>query len=255
MKDRFIEGLVSVIIPTFNVEKYIERTINCVLSQTYKQIEIVVIDDCSSDKTKEIMLDLAKKHSNVVFAVQDENKGAAEARNKGLLMAKGQYIAFLDSDDLWEPSKIEHQIGVMINNDCAFCYCTYDFIDEQDRQLKGPIKIKEKTTYRDLLTKTMISTPTVVVDRKKLGDFLMPLRRTGQDYACWLMLLKSTDAHGIKEVLCHVRKRPGSLSKRKLQNIRDVWEVQTINERINRFSAFWHVVGYCFYALKKRIFR
>lgn len=251
----YIDGLVSVIIPTYNVEKYIERTINCVLNQTYSNLEIIVIDDCSKDNTVKVVNELCKIYDNILLFVQPENKGAAEARNRGLLEAKGQYIAFLDSDDMWEPNKIEEQLNDMKLNNIAFSYTTYDFINDEEECIKKSIKIKRKTKYKNLLTKTMISTPTVVFDRKKTGNLLMPLRRTGQDYAFWLLLLRNNDAYGIDKPLVHVRRRPGSLSKNKLQNIKDVWEVQTINEKINKFYAFFHVIGYCMYALKKRLFR
>ncbi len=254
-RKEFIQGLVSVIIPTFNVEKYIERTIECVTKQSFKNLEIIIVDDCSSDNTVRIIKEIMSKHKQVKLFVQPQNMGAAEARNKGLFEASGQYVAFLDSDDLWEPIKIETQINDMQTNNIAFSYTTYDFVNAEEKQIKKPIKIKRITTYKDLMTRTIISTPTVVIDRLLTGDVYMPLRRTGQDYAFWLLLLRHNNAYGISTVLTHVRKRPGSLSKNKLQNIRDVWEVQTRNESIKKFFAFFHVIGYCVYTIKKRLFR
>ncbi len=251
----FEKDLVSVIIPTYNVEKYIETTLKCVLAQTYENIEIIVVDDCSSDGTTEIIRNLLSQNEKIKLFVQQDNKGAAEARNRGLKEAKGQYVAFLDSDDLWESNKLSVQINDMKSNDIAFSYTTYDFVDAAGKQIKGPIKIQRIAKYKNLLTKTIISTPTVMIDRYKTGDVFMPLRRTGQDYAFWLFLLRKNNAYGICTPLTHVRKRPGSLSKNKFQNIKDVWEVQTINEGINGFSVFFHVLGYCFYTIKKRLFR
>lgn len=250
----YIDELVSVIIPTYNVEAYITETIQSVQNQTYQNFEILVVDDCSKDNTDIVIHELASKDPRIKYIRQPVNKGAAEARNRGITEARGRYIAFLDSDDLWDKEKLQCQIDDIKNNNVAFSYTTYDFVDENAVPIKGAIKIKRKATYKTLLTKTMISTPTVVIDRFKVGSVLMPLRRTGQDYAYWMLLLRNCDAYGIDKCLVHVRRRPGSLSKNKLQNLRDVWEVQTINEKINKFSAFIHLIGYVGYVIKKRYF-
>jgi len=250
----YIDGLVSVIIPAYNVASYITETIQTVQNQTYQNFEILIIDDCSKDDTGVVVQALSQEDARIKYICQPTNMGAAEARNRGLKEAKGRYIAFLDSDDLWDRQKLEKQLKDMADNDIAFSFTTYDFVDKNAVKLKNPIKIYRKVTYKKLLTKTMISTPTVVVDRCKVGDVLMPSRRTGQDYAFWLLLLRNHDAYGLDECLVHVRRRPGSLSKNKLQNIIDVWQVQTINESINKPTAFIHLVGYIFYALKKRFF-
>lgn len=252
---QYIKGLVSVIIPTFNVEKYVASTINCAVNQTFKDVEIIVVDDCSSDRTVDIVKEMMKEHGNIKLFVQPRNMGAAEARNRGLTEAVGEYVAFLDSDDLWENNKIELQMEDMARHSIGFSYTTYDLVDGEGKRMKGPIKIKRKTTYKHLMTRTIISTPTVMINRTIVGDLKMPLRRTGQDYAFWLLLLRSCNAYGINQTLVHVRKRKGSLSKNKFRSIRDVWEVQTLNEGINKFSAFRHVIGYCLYTLKKRLFR
>lgn len=251
MNNAFIDGLVSVIIPTYNVENFITETISCVLNQTYKNIEIIIIDDHSTDNTFNILEKITNQHNNIICMRQEKNKGAAEARNRGILEAKGRFIAFLDSDDFWESNKIEIQIDDIIKNNIAFSYTTYDFVDLKGKKIKNKIRIRRILTYENVLTKTMISTPTVIYDRLFFGNLLMPLRRTGQDYAFWLLLLRKTNAYGIDIPLVHVRKRPSSLSKNKIQNIKDVWEVQTINEHIPKFLVFFHIIGYCLYALKK----
>lgn len=255
MANTYIEDLVSVIIPTYNVENYITETVQSVLLQTYQNFEILIIDDCSKDNTRTVVETLAEKDARIKCIWQDKNMGAAEARNRGLREACGQYIAFLDSDDLWVKDKLQKQIDDIRKNGVVFSYTAYDFINENSVKVKDSIKIKRQLKYRDLLTKTMIATPTVVIDRNKTGDVLMPLRRTGQDYAFWMLLLRKHHAYGIQEPLAHVRKRQGSLSKNKLQNIRDVWEVQTINEGIHKLAAGIHVIGYCIYTVKKRILR
>lgn len=251
----FVDELVSVIIPTYNVSNLVAQTIASVQQQTYQNFEIIVVDDCSKDDTMAVLQECAAKDNRIKVFRQEVNAGAAEARNRGLSVAQGRYVAFLDSDDLWDKTKLEKQLNDMKSNNVIFSFCAYDFIDDCSNQIKGKIKSKRELSYKDLYTKTMISTPTVVIDRFATGNVLMPLRRTGQDYAFWMLLLRNTNAYGIDEALVHVRRRPGSLSKNKLQNIKDVWEVQTINEQINKVFAFLHVIGYCFYTLKKRYFR
>lgn len=249
---KYIGGLVSVVIPMYNSSSYITPTIMSALNQTYKNIEVLVVDDCSNDNSVEVVNDLAKNDSRLRCVPQEKNGGAAVARNRGIKEAKGQYIAFLDSDDLWATDKIEKQLALMKEKNATFVYCAYDWVDEQGGLVKGKIKIKEKVKYKDLLTKTLISTPTAIYDRNVIGDVEMPLRRTGQDYAFWMVLLKQTDAYGIDEALVHVRRRQGSLSKNKFQNLKDIWEVQTINEGINKVVASWHLFRYAFYTFKKR---
>lgn len=252
MERQYVDGLVSVIIPTYNSEKYVEKTVSSVLTQTYKDIEIVLVDDCSKDSTRTVIEEISKKDKRVRFIFQKKNGGAAVARNTGISSAKGRYIAFLDSDDTWESDKIEKQIA-LLNEGRPFVFCAYDTVDEHGIQIRKKIKIKQTVRYRDLMTKTYISTPTVIYDRLFYGDAEMPLRRTGQDYAFWLVLLKKCDAVGIDETLVHVTRRGGSLSKNKLQSLRDVYEVQTRFEGISKVRAGFHTIRYLFYALKKKL--
>lgn len=251
---KYIDGLVSVIIPMYNSSSYITPTIQSALSQTYKSIEVLVIDDCSKDNSIEVVNRLSEEDSRLRCIPQTKNQGAAVARNTGIKEAKGQYIAFLDSDDLWAEDKIEKQVSLMKMKNAAFVYCAYDSVDENGRKVKGKIKIKERVSYKDQLTKTYICTPSAIYDRNIIGDVEMPLRRTGQDYAFWMVLLKQTDAYGIDEPLVHVRRREGSLSKNKFQNLRDIWEVQTIDQGIDKVAAFLHLCCYAIFTLNKRFF-
>ncbi len=252
MDDKYIDGLVSVIIPTYNSEKYVKKTVASVLSQTYKNIEVVLVDDCSQDSTRNVIEEIAAEDNRVRYHFQEKNSGAAVARNTGIGCSKGRFIAFLDSDDTWEPDKISKQLK-LLNKGYPFVFCAYDTVDENGTTLRGKIKIRPKVRYKDLMTKTYISTPTVVYDRYFFGDVEMPLRRTGQDYAFWLVLLKKSDATGIDESLVHVTRRGGSLSKNKLQSLRDVYEVQTKFEGIGKLTASVHTMRYLLYALKKKL--
>lgn len=254
MENMYIDGLVSVVIPMYNSSSYITPTIQSVLDQTYRNIEVLVVDDCSKDDSVEVVEGISKLDARVRCIQQENNGGAAVARNRGIKEAKGRYIAFLDSDDLWAENKIEKQLALMKEKKAVFAFCAYDSVDENSQPVKGKIKIKERVRYKDLLTKTFICTPAAIYDRSFYGDVEMPLRRTGQDYAFWMVLLKKADAYGIDEALVHVRRRSGSLSKNKLQNLQDIWEVQTINEGINKVTASWHLLRYALFTFKKRFF-
>lgn len=245
---------VSVIIPVYNACKYIGETIESALKQTYRDIEFILVDDCSTDHSRQIIEGYMKNAQNIVYHLQEKNAGAAVARNKALDLAKGRYVAFLDSDDLWYPEKIEKQIALMkASSEIAFCYTAYEMIDDDGNLIKGKTKILKKTEYKHLLKKTIIATPTVMLDRQQTSEFMIPLRRTGQDYAYWLLLLRNLGyAYGIDEALVRVRRRGNSLSKNKFQNIKDVWSIQTKNEQLSPLYATYNTVWYMVNSFAKR---
>lgn len=237
--------IVSVITPVYNVAKVIEHTLDSMLMQGYKDLEIVLVDDCSKDNSAEIIARYTAKYPNIVYHKQEKNGGAAVARNTALILAKGRYVAFLDSDDLWCEGKLEKQLAFMKEKDAAICCTAMDCIDEEDKPLNSVREVREKITYKFLLKNTMIATSTVLIDRNKTGNFQMPLRRGGQDYATWLMLMRNgTDCWGLNEVLSHYRVMSNSLSSNKWKSIKQVWQIQTHDEGINRVSA---AINVCFF--------
>lgn len=236
---------VSVITPVYNVAKVIEKTLNSMLMQDYKNLEIVLVDDCSKDNSAEIIKRYLDKYPNIVYHKQVKNGGAAVARNTALNIAKGRYVAFLDSDDLWCEGKISKQQAFMKENDAAICCTAMDCIDEEDNSLNSVREVHKIISYKFLLHNTMIATSTVMVDRNKTGNFQMPLRRGGQDYATWLMLMRNgTICYGLNEVLSHYRVMNNSLSSNKWKSIRQVWEIQTQDEKINKIAA---AINVCFF--------
>lgn len=248
----YVKGLVSVITPVYNCEKYIEKTLNSVFSQTYQEIEIVLVDDQSKDRSAEIIKELQKTHQNIVYYLQPENKGAGHARNKALELAQGQYVAFLDADDMWKPEKIEKQVGLLREKNGGFCFTAIEMIDGSDKVIKTKRKVREKIDYNFLLSNTMIPTSGVMIDRIIKGDFRMHLRRGGQDYATWLRLLRDGSvAYGIDEALVGYRIDGESLSSNKMKSIGQIWEIQTQDEGISKFAAAWHIVKWCWNSVKK----
>lgn len=238
---------ISVITPVYNVATVIGRTLDSMLMQNYSDLEIVLVDDCSKDNSAEIIAKYIAKYPNIVYHKQEKNGGAAVARNTALKLAKGRYVAFLDSDDLWCEGKLEKQLAFMKEKDAAICCTAMDCIDEHDKSLNSIRKVRERITYKFLLKNTMIATSTVMIDRNKTSDFQMPLRRGGQDYATWLMLMRNgTVCWGLNEVLSHYRVMNQSLSSNKWKSIKQVWQIQTQDEGINKLSAGINV---CFFII------
>ncbi len=255
MERVYLEDTVSVIIPVYNAGKFLDRTLKSIFEQTYKNIEIVLVDDCSKDNSREIIEKYQQTHPEIVYHLQPTNQGAAVARNTALELAKGRYVAFLDSDDMWYPEKIERQLNLMKEKDAGFCFTAIEMINNEDQVVKKKRKVKEKVNYRFLLHNTMIATSSVVIDRSKLGDFRMPLRRGGQDYATWLMLLRDgTVAYGINQALVQYRVGNASLSSNKFKSIKQVWQIQTQDEKICKIKAFFHVLCFSVNALIKYLF-
>lgn len=246
------EGLVSVISPVYNAERFIETTINSVLNQTYKNVEYILVDDCSPDNSAEIILRMAKEYPEIKYHKLEKNSGAGFARNTGIMLAEGQYIAFLDSDDCWKPEKIEKEVALAKEKNAEFIFTAIEMIDEEGKVVKGKRNVKEKIDYKFLLTNTMIATSSVLIDISKVGKFEMPLVRSGQDYATWLMLLRDGRcAYGIDEALTQYRITEGSLSSKKTKNWKKVWNTQVNNEGINPLVAYWHCFCYAVNAVKK----
>ncbi len=252
----FIKDLVSVITPVYNAERFLETTLLSIINQTYKKIEIILVDDCSQDHSAEIIAKYKKIYPAIVYFKQPTNQGAGAARNKALELAKGQYVAFLDADDMWYPNKIEKQINLLKEKDGAFSYTAIQMVDMNDRVIKTKRKVKEHLDYNFLLRNTMIATSTVLIDRTILGDFRMPLRRGGQDYATWLKLLRGgTIAYGIDEVLENYRVgNKNSLANNKWKSIKHVWEIQTQEEGISKLFVVHNLFCFLFNATKKYIF-
>ena len=255
MDREYQNDLISVIIPVYNAEKYLDKTLQSIFEQTSGKFEVVLVDDCSKDSSAKIIEKYQAEHPEIVYHLQEKNMGAAVARNTALELAQGRYVAFLDSDDIWKADKTEKQLALMKEKDASFSYTAIEMIDENGELKKGKRKVKEKVDYKFLLHNTMIPTSSVIIDRSKKGDFRMPLRRSGQDYATWLQLLRDgTVAYGINEALVQYRVSGQSLSSNKFKSIKQVWEIQTQDEKINKFSAFFHVIAFAFNALKKYLF-
>lgn len=247
--------VVSIITPVYNCEKYLEETIKSVINQTYEEWEWIFIDDKTPDNSVGIIEKYMNLDKRIKLVRMNENVGAAVARNRGIEKAKGRFIAFLDSDDLWNNNKLEKQVSFMINNNYGFTFTSYEVIDENSNSLNKIVKAKNIWTYKDALKNTLIQTVTVIIDRNIIGDFRMPNVRKGQDYATWLMILRQkNNAYGLDINLAKYRRTPGSLSSNKIQAVKRTWRVYRECEKLSVVKTIYCFIGYAYNACMKRFY-
>ena len=249
-----MNSLVSIITPFYNSSKFIEECVNSVLVQSYTNWELLIVDDCSDDNSKELLLNLEKKDERIKVTFLDNNIGAAKARNIAILEAKGRYIAFLDSDDLWESQKLEKQICFMMQNDISFSFTNYQSISEDGLHVNDIIEVPNKMAYHDYLKNTIIGCLTVIIDREKTGYFEMPIIKSSHDMALWLLIMKrGFDAYGLNESLAKYRIVSTSNTANKWRAANDVWKVYRQFEKLSFFYSIWCFLNYAFNAIIRRI--
>jgi teichuronic acid biosynthesis glycosyltransferase TuaG len=245
---------ISIITPAYNSERYILNTYESIKNQTYTDWEWLVTDDCSTDNTLLLLKELVKEDSRVRVFKNQENSGAAVSRNNSINRAEGDFIAFIDSDDLWLPSKLEKQLTFMGDN-IAFSFTAYELIDSADNKLNKSVDSTQKGnfSYQDMLRKkATMGCSTVMLRRKSFSDITMPLIRTGQDYALWLKLLKTGEnAHILNEILTQYRILPDSISRNKIKKSRRQWQIYRDIEQLGFIESS---INFCFYA-HRAVFR
>jgi len=247
-----MNNLVSIITPSYNSSRFIEECVGSVLSQTYVNWEMLIVDDYSADNSLQILKKYNDKRIQLIEL--DKNVGASESRNVAIRKAKGKYIAFLDSDDLWEPQKLEKQISFMEKEDVAFSFSTYQPISDDDSKLYSIIHAPKIVTYSSYLKKTIIGCLTVIIDREKTGVFEMPKIRSSHDMALWLLIMRrGFDAYGLDENLARYRIVSTSNTANKWRAAKDVLKVYRQFEKLSFFYSIWCFLNYAFNAIIKRI--
>lgn len=240
------DKLVSIITPTYNCAKFIARTIDSVQAQTYQNWEMIIVDDRSQDNTKEIVEGYMKNDSRIQYHLLDENSGAAVARTTAMSLAKGSYMAFLDSDDIWMPDKLERQIMWMNDNGYTLSCTAYEQIDEDDNLLNRNIKTIKKTDYNRLLLDCPVGNSTVVYDVEKMGKFEVPNIRKRNDDALWLQMLKKEKyIWGMPDVLMKYRIRKDSISSNKFKVIKYHWILYREIEHLSVVRSAFHIFCWC----------
>lgn len=253
MTKKSAEPLVSIIVPVFNAEKYLPETINTVLNQTYNNWELILINDRSTDNSASIAKPFLKD-KRIHWVDSQKNFGPAISRNKGIELAKGRFIAFLDADDLWRKNKLKKQVSFMLDKDCAFSFTSYEFADESGKPTGKKVIVPPSITYKQALKNTTISTPTVMLDLEKLSknDIKMP-NVPSEDTATWWKILKKTPrAYGIQEILFYYRRHDNSLSANKVEAVKRIWNLYRNVEKLNLVQSGYNFCGYAINVLKRR---
>jgi len=244
--------LVSIITPMFNSEKYISETIGSVIAQTYTDWEMIIVDDCSLDFSAKIVEEYSNKDSRIKLVKLNKNSGPAIARNKAIKNAKGRFIAFLDSDDLWKPSKLQKQIEFMQLNKCLLSYSYYEILKDQNKNNKKLIMPPLKINYKKLLKTNHIGCLTAVYDADKLGKIYFPLIEKRQDYGLWLLILKKIKfAKCIPISLAIYREAKNSISSNKIGLIKYNFQLFRNIEKISFIKSVYYVVCNILYKVFK----
>ena len=246
----FQDNLISVIMPCWKSEKFISDTINSVLNQTYHDWELLIVDDFSPDNTAKILENYCKLDSRIKVFRQPQNGGPAKARNRALDAAQGRWVAFLDSDDIWDPTKLERQLRFHEDVRTVLTFTSFRRFDDSN-VVGRKIRVPKFLDYSALLSNTAIATSTVLVDRNISGHFYMkPIYY--DDFGCWLDLLRPGQrAAGLNECLMEYRVVSGSVSRNKFKSAIEVWKIMRITEGLSIGASIRHFSMYALRSLLK----
>jgi glycosyltransferase involved in cell wall biosynthesis len=246
---------VSIITPTFNSERFIAETILSVQAQTYKDWEMIIVDDCSTDRTAEIVASFQEKDSRIKYLYNSTNKGSAFSRNLALQKAKGKWIAFLDSDDLWHPEKLEKQIEFMTRNDIHFSYTNYCEIDESSKEIGVLISGPEVITNKLMRAYCWPGCLTVMYDAEFLGLMQTAEIKINEEYALWIKISSVANCHLLDENLAKYRRHNNSLTdKSYLELTKWHYIMFRVAEGKNIIASLLLTLGNLIFGTYKKIF-
>lgn len=236
--------LVSIITPAYKAASIIEDTIKSVLSQSYSNWELLIADDCSPDDTRAVVEKWCAIDPRIKLICLERNGGPATARNAALNNATGRWIAFLDSDDVWLPNKLEDSISFALMRDAAIIFTGFRRFSKDGSRLGDYIAVPERLTYRSLLGNTAIATSTVLIDTLKTGPIRME-KAYYDDFVCWLNILKrGFVAHGLDKDLMRYRVMSQSVSRNKKRSAMEVWKTYRQIEKLSLIPALWYFANY-----------
>ncbi len=248
--------MVSIVVPVYNAQKYIAKTIEMVEAQTYKDWELILVDDCSRDGSAAYIEELISSQAKRIKLIKKErNEGAAAARNTGIDAAIGRYIAFLDADDVWQADKLEKQIAFMEKTGAAFSFHSYEFGDEEARPTGKVVHAPKTLNFRQALSRTVIFTTTVMFDTEKIDMEIIHMPMVpSEDTATWWRILKSgIIAYGMDENLAIYRRPAKSLSSNKLLAIERIWFLYRNIADLSVLESLFYFGGWAVRATLRRI--
>lgn len=245
--------LVSIVTPAFNAADTIVETYNSIKKQTFSNWEWIIIDDCSFDNTKSVILDIKKNDTRVRFLETEKNSGAAIARNIGIKAANGRFIAFIDADDLWKEEKLELQLSFMITNNYSFSYTDYFIFFPTGKRKMYKTK-KTYITYKNLLKTNMIGCLTVIYNSSLIGKHYMPVDAPKrEDHAAWLDIIKvSKKAYRFGEPLSEYRVGTNSVSSKKIEMIKYQYLLYRRHEGFNIIKSVWYTACVIFHKVFRK---
>lgn len=244
--------LVSVIMPAYNAAEYIAEAIDSVLGQTVSDFEFIIVDDCSCDSTREIVLDFQKKDSRIRLLLNDSNMGVARTRNRGIDECSGKYVALLDSDDYWKPQMLEKMIARVEDANADIVYCSYEIVDENGVKLCNDFIVPPETTFKESIVRSVITCSSVLMTLELAKNNKFPTNMYHEDIAVWFQILKDGYiARGVQEVLAAYRQRANSRSSSKIRNAWKRWEIYRKHLRMSLPETVVTMVRYGYYGLIK----
>ncbi len=244
--------LVSVIMPAYNAAAFLEEAIASVQAQTVTDWELLVIDDCSTDATREIVRKAAAADSRVHLLMNEKNMGAAGSRNRGLDVFQGQYVALLDSDDYWYPRMLEKMLARAEGTKADIIYCAYELVDEEGRKVCNDFRVPDSTTFRESLIRSVITCSTVLVTGDLARNNRFPVNIYHEDIALWFQILRDGGtARGVDEVLAAYRQRTGSKTANKLKSAVRRWKIYRDHLKLPVADCLMTMVQYGYYGLLK----
>ena len=252
-----MKDLVSIVVPVYNVKPYIEETIKSVLNQTYTNWELLLVENASVDGTVEVLQAYLEAHPDerIKFYNIPENIGAAAARNFGVEQSTGRFISYLDSDDLWQPEKLAHQVAFMLEKEAAFSFTGYEFATANGEGTGKIVTVPEAISYKEALKNTTIFTSTVMFDTDKLSkeEIRMPLVKSEDTALWWRVLRKGITGYGLNENLVLYRRIANSLSSNKLEAMRRIWNLYRKEEKLSLCFSAYNFLFWAFHAVKRRV--
>lgn len=282
-----MKELISIIVPVYRAADYIAEAVAMVQAQTWQAWELLLVEDCSPDNSAEVIRSTLQREmeslssggrrrelesrerpgirlietytgvggQRITLICKEKNEGAARARNTGLSMAQGRYIAFLDADDVWHVDKLEKEMRFLQDRQAGFAFTAYEFGDEQARPTGKVVHVPAELTYRQALSRTVIFTTTVLFDRKKIPDGLlhMPVVESEDTATWWQILREGYTAYGLDEVLAVYRRPAQSLSSNKITAVRRIWNLYRRQEKLSVAASAWYFVMWAYRATMRRL--
>ena len=252
IKEYFMNAIVSIITPVYNSSRFVKQCLLSTTCQSYPYIEHILVDDCSTDGSVNIIEGFAKSDSRIKLIKLTENGGAGVARNTAIKAATGRFIAFLDSDDFWHKDKLKLQVDFMLKNDYAFTYTQYYIVNEYS-EVNKLVHSPSIVHYKDILRNGYIGCLTAMYDSEKIGKHYMPLIRKRQDWSLWIMILKEIKvAYGIDQPLAYYRVGNESLSNNKFKLVKFNFNVfrKVLNMGFLESSYRMVVFLFCYFKFK-----